>query len=180
MKRDPALYRKFLGCLTKKGNKVSARKSLESSFLTISQKIINRNIKLKSSKQLNKNKKLIVSKKIKRSIKQKRRKVIFFRLLKSISLKMGNNVEIRTSKMRKSVRITPIPIKSHRANYLIVKKIMESIKEDTTKRPLSEKLGDEFIGIVLNDKYNKSLQKNKMVLKQTKANKVNIQVNRKR
>ena len=85
-------------------------------------------------------------------------------ILKKILLKMGNIVEIKTIKRRKNTHIVPFAINKGRRNYIFVKKIMDSVKEDLTKRPLNEKLTDEMMNI-LRGKSSKSLTKNRNAVK---------------
>lgn len=139
MKKEQSLYTIFIGYLTKKGNKIQAKRILDSTFFELSKKFT-----------------LPLS-------------VILHKILKS----MGSNVEVKTIKMRKNTHVVPFPINKTRRNYLLVKKIMDSVKEDTTNRPVTNKLIDELAGILLLNKSNKSLQKNKSDLKQAILNKSN-------
>jgi ribosomal protein S7 len=95
-------------------------------------------------------------------------------LLRKIVRKMGSNIEIKTIKMRKNTHVVPFAINQHRKNYLLVKKIMDTVKEDTTNRPITDKLIEELTGILLSTKANKSLQKNKVLLKQAVLNRSNV------
>jgi ribosomal protein S7 len=139
MKKNQTLYNIFLGYLIKKGNKIQAKRIIDSTFLSLSQKL---NLPLN---------------------------VILRRILK----KMGNSIEIKTIKMRKNTHVIPFAINHNRRNYLLVKKIMDSVHEDNSNRPINEKLTDEFTSI-LTDKSSKSLQKNKTALKQAVLNRSNI------
>ncbi len=139
MKKNQTLYNIFLGYLIKKGNKIQAKRIIDSTFLSLSQKL---NLPLN---------------------------VILRRILK----KMGNSIEIKTIKMRKNTHVIPFAINHNRRNYLLVKKIMDSVKEDSSNRPIHEKLTDELTSI-LTDKSSKSLQKNKAALKQAVLNRSNI------
>ncbi len=139
MKKNQTLYNIFLGYLIKKGNKIQAKRIIDSTFLSLSQKL---NLPLN---------------------------VILRRILK----KMGNSIEIKTIKMRKNTHVIPFAINHNRRNYLLVKKIMDSVREDNSNRPINEKLTDEFTSI-LTDKSSKSLQKNKTALKQAVLNRSNI------
>ena len=139
MKKNQTLYNIFLGYLIKKGNKIQAKRIIDSTFLSLSQKL---NLPLN---------------------------IILRRILK----KMGNSIEIKTIKMRKNTHVIPFAINHNRRNYLLVKKIMDSVREDSSNRPINEKLTDELISI-LTDKSSKSLQKNKTALKQAVLNRSNI------
>ncbi len=50
---------------------------------------------------------------------------------------------------------------------------MDSIKEDNSKKSFKDKLVDELAGIILKDKYSKSIQKNKTITKQAILNRAN-------
>jgi ribosomal protein S7 len=139
MKKNQTIYNIFLGYLIKKGNKIQAKRIIDSTFLALSQKL---NLPLN---------------------------VILRRILK----KMGNSIEIKTIKMRKNTHVIPFAINHNRRNYLLVKKIMDSVREDNSNRPINEKLTDELTSI-LTDKSSKSLQKNKTALKQAVLNRSNI------
>ncbi len=139
MKKNQTLYNIFLGYLIKKGNKIQAKRIIDSTFLSLSQKL---NLPLN---------------------------VILRKILK----KMGNSIEIKTIKMRKNTHVIPFAINHNRKNYLLVKKIMDSVREDNSNRPINEKLTDELTSI-LTDKSSKSLQKNKAALKQAVLNRSNI------
>ncbi len=87
---------------------------------------------------------------------------------------MGNSIEVKTMKMRKNTHVVPFAITQNRKNYLLVKKIMDSVKEDTSNRSVTEKLIDELTSILVSNKSSKSLQKNKLALKQAVSNRSNI------
>jgi ribosomal protein S7 len=95
-------------------------------------------------------------------------------LLRKIVRKVGSNIEIKTIKMRKNTHVVPFAIHQKRKNYLLVKKIIDIVKEDTSNRPFTEKLIEELSGILLTNKSNKSLQKTKLTLKQAVLNRSNI------
>ncbi len=139
MKKNQTLYNIFLGYLIKKGNKIQAKRILDLTFLSLSQKL---NMPLNI-------------------------------ILRKILKKMGSSIEIKTIKMRKNTHVIPFAINHNRKNYLLVKKIMDSVKEDSSNRPIHEKLTDELASI-LTDKSSKSLQKNKAALKQAILNRSNI------
>jgi ribosomal protein S7 len=140
MKKNETLYNIFLGYLIKKGNKIQAKRIIDSTFLVLSQKL---NLPLNI-------------------------------ILRKILRKMGNSIEIKTIKMRKNTHIIPFAINHNRRNYLLVKKIMDSTQEDTSNRPISEKLTDELTSIILTEKSSRSIQKNKTALKQAVLNRSNI------
>ena len=140
MKKNQTLYNIFLGYLIKKGNKIQAKRIIDSTFLSLSQKL---NLPLNI-------------------------------ILRKILKKMGNSIEIKTIKMRKNTHVVPFAITQNRKNYLLVKKIMDSVKEDSSNRSVTEKLIDELTNILVSNKSSKSLQKNKLALKQAVSNRSNI------
>lgn len=139
MRKSKTLYDVFLGSLIKKGNKVQAKKILDTTFLNLFQKT---NLKLNT-------------------------------ILKRISLKIGNIVEIKTIKRRRNTHIVPFPVNKSRRNYILVKKIIDSAKEDSTKRPLTQKLTDEIMNTIKGIS-SKSLVKNKKAVKLAIANRSNV------
>ena len=140
MKKNPNLYNVFIGYLIKKGNKIQAKRIIDSTFFALSTKF----------------------------------NLPFSVILRKILRKMGNSIEVKTIKMRKNTHVVPFAITQNRKNYLLVKKIMDSVKEDNTNRSVTEKLIDELTGILVSNKSSKSLQKNKLVIKQAVLNRSNI------
>ncbi len=98
----------------------------------------------------------------------------FSTILRKILKKMGNSIEVKTIKMRKNTHIVPFAISQNRKNYLLVKKIMDSVKEDNSNRSVTVKLIDELTGILVSNKSSKSLTKNKLAIKQAVLNRSNI------
>jgi len=140
MKTNQTLYNVFIGYLTKKGNKLQAKRIIDTVFFELAHKF---DLPLSS-------------------------------ILRKILRKMGSNVEIKTIKMKKNTHVVPFAINQKRKNYLLVKKIMDAVKEDTTNRSMANKLTDELTGILLSARSNKSLQKQKLSLKQAVLNRSNI------
>ncbi len=96
----------------------------------------------------------------------KRFKIPSHIILKHVLKKMGNILEVKVVKKRKNTFVIPFSIGFKRRSYLTAKKVMDSIKEDTAKKSFKDKLVYEFAGILMKDKYSKSLQKNKSVFKE--------------
>lgn len=140
MKNNNTFYDVFIGYLIKKGNKIQAKRILDSVFFNLAQKF---DLPLSS-------------------------------ILRKILRKMGSNIEIKTIKIKKNTHVVPFAISQTRKNYLLVKKIMDTVNEDTTNRPIADKLTEELTGILLSARSNKSLQKNKLALKQAVLNRSNI------
>ncbi len=134
-----SFYNLFLGYLVKKGNKIHAKRIIDSSFLEL----------------------------------VKRFKQPLHLLLRRVLRRMGNLLEIKTVKKRKGTLVIPFAVGYKRRNYLLVKRIMDSIKEDNSKKSFKDKLVDELAGIILKDKYSKSIQKNKTITKQAILNRAN-------
>lgn len=86
-------------------------------------------------------------------------------VLKKILKSVGCVIEIKSILIKNNVSIVPCVANKNRKYYLTVKKIMNSVKADKTKRSTLEKLIDEFTGILLQTKTNKSLLKTKTELK---------------
>jgi small subunit ribosomal protein S7 len=95
-----------------------------------------------------------------------------FRVMKSMVSKLDSIVEVKSVRIRKNTFLVPTPVNSKRRNYLIVKKILESVKGDTTNRPAYEKIGDEIIS-VLTQKSSKSIVKKNLITKQAILNRSN-------
>ena len=75
---------------------------------------------------------------------------------------MGNTfVEVKKIRIKRSTHIVPFPITFKRKSYLIIKWLIEAIKEDTRKISTSEKLSSELIN-VLKKSSSKALQKKKL------------------
>lgn len=140
MKKNQNLYNVFVGYLIKKGNKIQAKRIIDSTFFTLSTKF----------------------------------NLTFSVILRKIFKKMGNSIEVKTIKMRKNTHVVPFAISQNRKNYLLVKKIIDSVREDNTNRSVTEKLIDELTGILVSNKSSKSLQRNKLALKQAVLNRSNI------
>ncbi len=93
-------------------------------------------------------------------------------VLKIITNKLGSIVDVKVIKIRKNTHVVPFAVKMYRADYLLAKKIIDSVNEDISNRPFSEKLGDELLNIV-QDKPCKSLTRQKQMLKQAAMHRAN-------
>jgi ribosomal protein S7 len=69
--------------------------------------------------------------------------------------------------------LIPFPLKRKRQNFLKIKWILDSIKEDQRKVNLSLKLADELWNIKYNEKNSKALLKKKDIRKLVLANRSN-------
>ncbi len=136
-------YQKFLGSLIKKGNKVAAKRILTESFLDIS----------------------------------KKKKIPVYKILNKVFSRLENYVEIKKipwgKKKKKTVTLIPFPVKPKRQNFIKVKWILESAKEDTKKVNFSTKLSSEMYNLLYDKKKSKALAKKKEVRKLVIANKSN-------
>jgi len=138
-KQVKSIYTKFLGSLIKKGNKVAAKRILDSSFVKVSAK----------------------------------NKIPVYLILNKIFSKLDCFLEIKKIKIRKNLHIVPFPLNSRRQDFLKIKWILESAKEDLRKVDFSEKISSEISNILLNKK-SKILSKKDYIKKQALLNRSNI------
>jgi ribosomal protein S7 len=108
------LYNKFLGFLIKKGNKISARSILNTSFLAVSKKT----------------------------------GLPLHVLLLKIFLKLNSFVEVKKVRVQRSSHLVPFSIRLKRRSYLIIKWLMQAVKEDSRKISMSEKLSSEILDTI--------------------------------
>ena len=102
----------------------------------------------------------------------KRTKMLPSLALKIITSKLGSLVDVKIIKIRKNTHVVPFAVKMSRAEYLLAKKIIDSVDEDDSNRSFSEKLGDELLNII-QDKPCKSITRHKQMLKQAVTNRAN-------
>jgi ribosomal protein S7 len=133
------IYTKFLGSLIKKGNKIAAKRILDTSFIKVSTK----------------------------------HKIPVHLILNKIFSKLDCFLEIKKIRIRKNVHIVPFPLNSKRQNFLKIKWILESAKEDLRKVDFSEKISSEVSNILLNKK-SKILSKKDYIRKQALMNRSNL------
>jgi ribosomal protein S7 len=93
-------------------------------------------------------------------------------IMKTIIAKLDSIIEVKSVKIRKNTFLVPTPVNSKRRNYLIVKKILQSVKEDSTNRPIAQKISEEIVNIVT-QKSSKSLSKKILITKQAVTNRAN-------
>ncbi|HNF30082.1 MAG TPA: hypothetical protein PLY81_07370 [Chitinophagaceae bacterium] len=138
--KNKSLYNIFVGYLTKKGNKIKAKKILDVALLTVARKF---NLSIRS-------------------------------LLIKVLKRVGCVVELKTIRMRKNTHIVPFAINQTRKYYLTVRRIMEAVAQDTTNRPITDKLVDELTSILILSKSSRSLKKSKTDLKDAVVHRSNI------
>jgi ribosomal protein S7 len=136
---NKTLYKKFLGFLIKKGNKVVAKKILDETFL-------------------------IVSKTTGFSMDTSMLKLF---------LNLNSFVEVKKVRVGRRSLLIPFSINLKRRSYLIVKWLMQAIKEDKKKSSLSMKLSEEILSVLVNSS-SKSKKLRNVNIAQAVANRSNI------
>lgn len=126
-------YEKFVGCLTKKGNKVAAQRILKLALLKISAKK-----KVPSYSLLPK-----IFKKLENFVE-----------VKKVTWGQGK---------KQRINLIPFPLKPKRQNFLKMKWIIDAAKEDKRKLPFSEKLATEVWNLLYDKKKSKAIAKKKEV-----------------
>lgn len=133
------LYNKFLGFLIKKGNKISARSILNTSFLTVSKKT----------------------------------GLPLHILLLKIFLKLNSFVEVKKVRVQRSSHLVPFSIRLKRRSYLIIKWLMQAVKEDSRKISMSEKLSSEILDTIKKNP-SRSVKIRNLNISQALSNRSNI------
>lgn len=133
------LYRKFLGFIIKKGNKIGAKSVLNNAFLTVSKK---------TGLPLH---------------------VILLKLF----LKLNSFVEVKRVRVQRSSHLVPFSIRLKRRSYLIIKWLMQAVKEDTRKVSMAEKLFFEIFSTLKNPP-SKSVKIRNLNVSQALSNRSNI------
>jgi len=128
--KNVTLYKKFLGFLTKKGNKKKASNIIESCFLKVSSKL---------------------------NYKYKKKNCSNF-LLISIFKKMNTFIEVRKIRKRKNLNFVPFAIKKNRRFFLTIKWLLIAVKKSTQKISFHEKLAKEIRKILENKKNSYALE----------------------
>jgi len=100
-------------------------------------------------------------------------KILPRKILKLLTVKLGSIIDVKTLKIRKNTHMVPFAIKMKRSDYLLAKNLINSVKEDTTHRSITEKLSEELFSIIKN-KPCKSLTKHKEMLKQATMHRSNL------
>jgi ribosomal protein S7 len=68
-------------------------------------------------------------------------------LILKIFLKLNSFVEVKRVRVKRSSHLVPFSIRLKRRSYLIIKWLMQAVKEDTRKVSMSEKLFVEISNI---------------------------------
>lgn len=94
-------------------------------------------------------------------------------VLRKVFSKLNCYLEIKKIKIRKKIHFVPFPLTSARQDFLKIKWILDSAKQDSRKVNFSEKISTEISKIFLNKKSN-TLLKKKYINKTALSNKSNI------
>ena len=94
-------------------------------------------------------------------------------LMLKLFLNLNSFVEVKKVRVGRRSLLVPFSITLKRRSYLIVKWLMQAIKEDNKKTPLSTRLADEIIS-VLNGSLSKSKKLRNLNISQAMANRSNI------
>ena len=97
----------------------------------------------------------------------------FNTILSKLYTKLNTFVEIKKIKVRRGFHLVPFPISHKRSTYLIIKWLLQAIKEDQRRIPISEKLSME-INQTISSATSKSLEIKSSNLNQVLANRSNI------
>ncbi len=97
----------------------------------------------------------------------------FNQILSKLFVKLNSFVEIKKIRVRRGFHMVPFPISHKRSMYLITKWLVQAIKEDTRKLPMSEKLATEIYNTVVTQS-SKSLDIKNSNISQVMANRANI------
>jgi len=94
-------------------------------------------------------------------------------VLIKVFFKLNSFVETKKVRIKRTTHTVPFGITFKRRSYLILKWLMEVVKEDSRKISTSKKLSFELINI-LKDKSSKSVLKKNLNINQAIANRSNI------
>ena len=97
----------------------------------------------------------------------------FNQILSKLFVKLNSFVEIKKIRVRRGFHMVPFPISHKRSMYLITKWLVQAIKEDTRKLPMSEKLATEIYNTVVTQS-SKSLDIKNSNTSQVMTNRANI------
>ena len=97
----------------------------------------------------------------------------FNEILTKLYLKLNSFVEIKKIKVRRGFHLVPFPISHKRSTYLIIKWLLQAIKDDKRKVPVSDKLFLE-INQTISSSSSKSLDIKNSNITQVLANRSNI------
>ena len=137
--KSKTLYKKFLGFLTKKGNKTAAKNILDKTFFTVS----------------------------------KATGLSMHALMLKLFLSLNSFVEVKKVRVGRRSLLVPFSITLKRRSYLIVKWLMQAIKEDNKKTPLSARLAGEITAVICGS-VSKSRKLRDLNISQAMANRSNI------
>jgi small subunit ribosomal protein S7 len=97
----------------------------------------------------------------------------FNAILTKLYLKLNSFVEIKKIKVRRGFHLVPFPISHKRSTYLMIKWLLQAIKDDKRKVPVSDKLFLE-INQTISSSSSKSLDIKNSNITQVLANRSNI------
>lgn len=97
----------------------------------------------------------------------------FNEILSKLFSKLNSFVEVKKVRVRRGFHMVPFPISHKRSTYLIIKWLVQAIKEDSRKLPTSEKLAAEINSTIVNQS-SKSLDIKNLNISQVLANRANI------
>ena len=97
----------------------------------------------------------------------------FNEILSKLYLKLNSFVEIKKIKVRRGFHLVPFPISHKRSTYLMIKWLLQAIKDDKRKVPVSDKLFLE-INQTISSSSSKSLDIKNSNITQVLANRSNI------
>ena len=97
----------------------------------------------------------------------------FNEILTKLYLKLNSFVEIKKIKVRRGFHLVPFPISHKRSTYLMIKWLLQAIKDDKRKVPVSDKLFLE-IKQTISSSSSKSLDIKNSNITQVLANRSNI------
>jgi small subunit ribosomal protein S7 len=97
----------------------------------------------------------------------------FNAILTKLYLKLNSFVEIKKIKVRRGFHLVPFPISYKRSTYLMIKWLLQAIKDDKRKIPVSDKLFLE-INQTISSSSSKSLDIKNSNITQVLANRSNI------
>ena len=94
-------------------------------------------------------------------------------LMLKLFLNLNSFVEVKKVRVGRRSLMVPFSITLKRRSYLIVKWLMQAIKEDNKKTPLSVRLADEIIAVI-GESLSKSKKLRDLNISQAMANRSNI------
>jgi small subunit ribosomal protein S7 len=97
----------------------------------------------------------------------------FNEILTKLYSKLNSFVEIKKIKVRRGFHLVPFPISHKRSTYLMIKWLLQAIKDDKRKVPVSDKLFLE-INQTISSSSSKSLDIKNSNITQVLANRSNI------